>query len=579
MTNDVKYTVRLGTGADASALTRERIGNKAASLAKMSGLGLRVPPAFVITTEACMAFFESGGKVPASLMTEVRARVAELEAEQGRTFGRGSSPLLLSVRSGAPVSMPGMMDTVLNLGMGDEVEAALAKETGIPAFARDTHRRFLEMFARIVLRATIAELPTSASTAEWRAIVEKGAGQPYPYDPFERLELAIAAVFESFHSRRAKKYRDHNGIPHDMGTAVTVQAMVFGNLDEQSGTGVLFSRNPLDGTIEPYGEYLPRAQGEDVVSGTRDPLPLSALKRQLPHIHGELLASAALLERDARDMQDIEFTVQKGQLYFLQTRNAKRSPRAAVRLACAFAAEGIVQPTEALSRVSSEQVRALLRPRLAPGATDNAVVLARGEPAGPGVGQGGVVTDPDDAETRRAAGEQVVLARATTSPEDVHGMIASRAVITETGGATSHAAVVSRALGLPCVVGCGPHCEKLVGRTVTVDGDKGIIYEGLLAVVQPDEAADPDLRALLEWATLASPLEVVTDGDADFTLPDESVEEDRAVIAKRLAGKKRIRGSVLETPIGIQAAIDAGVHTVIVNRRLPALLSAIETRK
>ena len=579
MTNDATYTLRLDGSEDAAALTRERIGNKAASLARMSGLGLRVPPAFVITTDACRAFFESGGKVPASLMTEVRARVAELEAAQGRTFGRGESPLLLSVRSGAPVSMPGMMDTVLNLGMGDEVEAALAKETGTPAFARDTHRRFLEMFARIVLRATIAELPPHATTAEWREIVEKGAGRKYPHDPFERLELAIGAVFESFHSRRAKKYREHNGIPHDIGTAVTVQAMVFGNLDDQSGTGVLFSRNPLDGSVDPYGEYLPRAQGEDVVSGTHDPLPLSALKDRSPRLHSELLASAALLERDARDVQDIEFTVQKGQLYFLQTRNAKRSPRAAVRLACAFAAEGTVQPAEALTRVTSEQIRALLRPRLAAGATDHAVILARGEPAGPGVGQGGVVTDPDDAETRRAAGEQVVLARATTSPEDVHGMIASRAVITETGGATSHAAVVSRALGLPCVVGCGPHCEKLVGRTVTVDGDKGVIYEGLLAVVQPDEEADPDLRALLEWATAVSPLTVVTKGDADFTLPDEAVEEDRETIAKRLAGKTCVRGSVLETPVGIQAALDAGVKIVIVNRRLPALLSAIEARR
>ena len=571
-----RFTVGLDSGAG-----RARIGNKAASLARMTELGLRVPPAFVITTDVCRAYFENGQKLPAGIMDEIRTEVAKLEKDVGRTFGGGEHPLLLSVRSGAPVSMPGMMDTVLNLGTSDDVEAALAEETGSPTFARDTHRRFLEMFARIVLKATITELPRDATSADWRAIIEKGSGRPYPHDAHERLELAIGAVFASFHSRRAKKYREHHGIPHDIGTAVTIQAMVFGNLDHRSGTGVLFSRNPLDGDRAPYGEYLPRAQGEDVVSGTRQPLPLSSLEEQLPGIHVELLAAAARLEVDARDVQDIEFTVQKGELFFLQTRSAKRSPRAAVRLARAFVAEGIISEEEALSRVTSDQVRAVLRPRLAHDATEGATVLARGEPAGPGVGQGGVVTDPDEAERQREAGIDVVLARATTSPEDVHGMLAARAVITETGGSTSHAAVVSRALGLPCVVGCGSGCERLAGRTVTVDGDKGVVYEGLLPVVRPDEEADEDLRTLIAWAIPRAPLGVVRAGtDRDgFTPPEEAIDLDRAALAQLLAGKDRVRGAVFETTVGVMAAVDAGVRTIVVHRRLPALLASLEARK
>lgn len=561
--------------------SRDRVGNKAYSLAKMANLGLRVPPAFVITTDACRAYFAAGERIPAALMAEVRRRVGDLEHSVGRTFGAGAQPLLLSVRSGAAISMPGMMDTVLNLGMSDEVEQALARESGDPAFARDTHRRFMEMFARIVLKATLPELPPDADSATWRAMVERGSGRPFPSDPYERLELAIGAVFASFHSRRAKKYREHAGISHDIGTAVTIQAMVFGNLDARSGTGVLFSRNPLDGSPEPYGEYLPRAQGEDVVSGSRDPLPLGVLEEQLPEVHASLVAAAAKLEADARDVQDIEFTVQKGVLYFLQTRSAKRAPKAAVRLAVAFAREGRIDPAAALTRVSSEQVRSLLRPRLEAAVAERGTVLVRGEPAGPGVGRGAVVTDPDEAEQRKNAGEAVVLARATTSPEDIHGMLAAEAVITETGGSTSHAAVVSRALGRPCVVGCGPRCETLAGRTVTVDGDRGIIFEGLLPLVHPDESDDPDLRALTTWAEAASPLAVTTDLKREdaFVLPDESLEEARPALVARLRGNSCARGAVLETHEGIAAALEAGVATVVVRRRLPALLSAIEARR
>jgi len=575
-------TISLASGASAP---RERIGNKAYSVARMAALGLRVPPAFVITTDACKAYFEAGEKLPGGLMAEVRARVGELEQRLDRTFARGPRPLLLSVRSGAPISMPGMMDTVLNLGIDDGVEAALAAESGAPGFARDTHRRFLEMFARIVLRATLPDLPADQGPGRWREIVEKAAGRPCPSDPWESLELAIAAVFASFHSRRARKYREHNGIAHDMGTAVTVQAMVFGNLDERSGTGVLFSRNPLTGDPAPYGEYLPRAQGEDVVSGTRDPLPLETLRTQLPEVHAELLEAASKLEHQERDIQDIEFTVQKGVLYLLQTRIAKRSPRAAARHAVAFASAGLIEQSEALARVTSDQVRTLLRPRLAESAAEGATAIAKGEPAGPGVGQGIIVTDSDEAERRHAAGEAVVLARATTSPEDIHGMLAADAVVTETGGATSHAAVVSRALARPCVVGCGACVEALAGRTVTVDGDRGVIYEGRLPLHHPEEDDDADLRLLREWAEPLAPLRVLRAGEdpaaeaGAFTVPDEAIEDERPALVARLAGHERVRGAVIETHAGIAAAFEAGVKTVIVRRRLPAILSSIEAKR
>jgi pyruvate,orthophosphate dikinase len=463
------------------------IGGKAASLGRMRQLGLPVPPAFVLTTDACRAYFDGGGKLPAELDQLTAEGIAHLEEALARQFGAGPSPLLVSVRSGAPVSMPGMMDTVLNLGMNDEVEAALAAETGDPAFAADTHTRFRSLFGRVVLKT------------------DRPAPDAIPADPAEQLRMAIAAVFDSSRSRRARSYKKHCNLPDDMGTAVTVQGMVFGNLDDRSGTGVLFTRNPLSGAAEPYGEYLARGQGEDVVSGCCTPQPLSALAEQLPHLHTQLLQAGAALEHHGRDAQDIEFTVQRGELFLLQTRSAKRSPEAAVRMAVEMVDQGLITREQALERVSPEQIRLLLRPHLAPGAADGAEVLATGEPACPGVGAGVCVSDPDEAQERAERGEQVVLVRESTSPEDVHGMIAATAVITETGGSTSHAAVVSRQLGRPCVVGCGSGTvSRLAGQTATVDGDNGTVFAGRLPIATPDAATDPRLSRLRAWADEAT---------------------------------------------------------------------------
>jgi len=565
------WTIRL----DGSALpTKEAAGGKAWSIARMRGLGLPVPPAFVIGTKACLAFLESGD-FPAGLVEEIDAGLAWLEGESGRTFGTGDKRLLLSVRSGAAISMPGMMDTVLNLGVDDDGEAALAAETGLPAFARDTHRRFLELYASIVLKAPV-ELEADGEPAAWRASVE-AAGGPVPGDVRDQLLATVRAVFESWNTRRARRYREHNNIPHDLGTAVTIQAMVFGNLDERSGTGVLFSRNPLTGEALPYGEYLPRAQGEDVVSGKFTPLPLDAMKAAEPDAHAALLAASDLLEREHGDVQDIEFTVQSGRLYLLQSRAAKRAPAAAVRFAVDMVAEGRIGPATALSRVSAEQVRTLLLPRLKDGATDGAAVLATGEGACPGAAVGVLVADADEAERRAAAGEDVILVRKTTSPDDVHGMIAARAVVTEQGGSTSHAAVVSRALGRPCVVGVGDGAVAQSGTVVTVDGAAGLVYAGTLATEAPSERDDAHLRQLIDWARAASPVAVV-----DFTDGREGFDVDRALAAgdadglgAAIGGASIVRGHALANDDIARIARGAGATVIVTEPVLPVLLTMI----
>jgi pyruvate, orthophosphate dikinase len=489
-----RWTLRL----DGTTLPpRELIGGKAWSIARMLALGLPVPPAFVITTEACAAYQQSGW--PDGLDAEIDAGVAWIEAETGRTFAKGPSPLLLSVRSGAAISMPGMMDTVLNLGIGEATEAALADESKQPGFARDTHRRFIELYATIVMKSLQPDLDPVADPDHWYTKVEQGCGVPVPADPGDQLRAAVSAVFDSWNSRRAKKYRKHNGIDDTLGTAVTIQAMVFGNLDADSGTGVLFSRNPLTGERTPFGEYLPHAQGEDVVSGKFDPLPLETMRERVRPAYDALLAASETLEQDGRDMQDIEFTVQRGTLYLLQARSAKRAPEAAIRAAVEMVEEGMIGHAEALARITAEQAHELLRPRLAHDATTGREPVARGEGACPGIGSGVVVTSSDEAERRAATGEDVVLVRETTSPEDVHGMIAARAIITAQGGATSHAAVVSRALGRPCVVGCGGGVMALAGRVVTVDGT-GVVYEGELPLIAPEAADHPYLAQLMTWA-------------------------------------------------------------------------------
>lgn len=566
------WTLRL----DGSSLPdRVLIGGKAWSIARMLALGLNVPPAFVATTAACNAYL-AGGAVPAGLAEEIDAGVAWLERRTDRRFGAGPRRLLLSIRSGAAISMPGMMDTVLNLGIDAAGEAALAAETGQADFARDTNRRFHELYAAIVLKAPIDHLDPAAGIAGWRAAIA-AAGADMPDDPRDQLHAAVRAVFDSWNTRRAKRYRRHNDIPDDIGTAVTIQAMVFGNLDQDSGTGVLFSRNPLTGAPEPFGEYLPCAQGEDVVSGKFSPLPLDAMRARVAAAHDGLLAASALLEREHRDVQDIEFTVQKGQLFLLQARSAKRSPEAAARLAVDMVDEGLIDVDTALARVSAEQAAAILLPRLHPGTAGAATALLRGEGACPGIASGVAVADPDEAERRAAAGEDVILIRETTSPDDIHGMIAARGIVTAQGGATSHAAVVSRALGRPCVVGGGKPVMALAGRAVTVDGS-GMVYAGRLAVAVPEERADPVLARLIAWAGERSPVRVVSADDAatagvDVDRHAEAVRD--GGLADVLAGHAGASGRVLATPEGARAAYAAGVKTIVTRPVLPALLAIV----
>lgn len=559
---------------------RERIGGKAWSIARMRTLDLPVPPAFVVTTEACAAFLDKG-ELPEGLTDELARGIAWLEQRTGRSFGTGPSPMLVSVRSGAAISMPGMMDTILNLGINEDTMAALAEECGDPAFARDTYRRFHELYAGIVLKLPDPHLDPEADPAEWRARIEASAPEGVPQSVTGQLEAAVRAVFESWRSRRAKRYRKHHGIPDDLGTAVTVQAMVFGNVDDNSGTGVLFTRDPLTGEHKPYGEYLPRAQGEDVVSGRFTPKQIEELATSLPQVHEQLMTAGDRLETENGDIQDIEFTVEKGTLYLLQSRTAKRAPAAAARAAVEMAAEGRIDSDQALTRVTAAQVRSLLSPHLADGAAESAEVLATGQGASPGVGVGLVVTDSDEAERHHEAGEDVVLARATTSPDDVHGMLSSRAVITEQGGSTSHAAVVGRSLGLPCVVGCGDgKVTALAGRTVTVDGTEGAVYAGALDVVVPDERHDERLAKLLDWASAASPLPVYrpdeAPGDADIVDLDEiDGGEDPDKLPGLLAGHDGARGGAIASDEGIAAALDAGLRFIVAEPTLPPLLAAV----
>ena len=515
---------------------RMLVGGKAHGLSKIRATGLPTPPAFTVTVDACRQYFEAPDDLMARLWPQVREGLSWLEAESGHTFGHGPVPLLVSVRSGAPASMPGMMDTVLNLGINDDVEQILADTCGAP-FGRDTHEQFRDLFRQVVG-------PTDGRV---------------PADPYAQLRAAITAVFDSWNSERAVSYRRHHNLEGKVaGTSVTVQAMVFGNLDDRSGTGVLFSRNPLTGEANPFGEWLPRGQGEDVVSGKFDPLPLSALAGQHADIHRQLLEAASWLELEGTDVQDIEFTVEAGKLYLLQTRAANRSAKAAVAIAVALQREGLISISEALARVTPAQLDVLLTPVIEPSALAEATVVASGLPACPGVGAGRVVVDSDSAEDAADNGEDAVLARETTSPDDVGGIIAARAVITEQGGSTSHAAVVSRELHTPCVVGCGKgSLRELVGTEVTVDGGSGTVYSGLLPLTHPSESTDPDMATLLAWAQRLSPVKVLSVGEEVADVPRVDHQD----------------------PPTVYQAINAGAATVAATHPLPVLLMILERQR
>ncbi|ORA19965.1 pyruvate, phosphate dikinase [Mycobacterium arosiense] len=504
MTND---RGRLGVDADVvrldgtSGQPAHVLGNKAFGINAMRRRGLAVPPAFCLTTNVCGRWFDDPVTTLDALWSTVCQSVAWLEAETGRAFGAaetgrafGAGPraLLVSVRSGAAQSMPGMLDTVLNLGINDHVEDALAQEFS-PSFARDTHWRFQRMYRDIVLDD------------------DHGA---VPDDPQEQLRTAIEAVFRSWTSQRAVAYRAHHGLDDLAGTAVVVQAMVFGNKDGDSGTGVLFSRDPRTGADTPFGEWLAGGQGEDVVSGTAEVQPISALAARIPAVYAELIDAAVTLEKASGDVQDIEFTVEEGKLWLLQTRTAKRSAQAALRLALALRREGLIDDAEALRRVTADHVRTLLLPALQPETRLSAALLASGLAACPGVVSGRAYTDVDDAIDAAEQDEDVILVRTATSPDDVQGMLAARGIVTEIGGATSHAAVVSRELGRPAVVGCGIGVsERLAGKLITVDGTEGEIRKGVLELAAWSEHDSPDLAELTGIALRHSPLRAHSSGN------------------------------------------------------------------
>lgn len=558
-------------------LSKSEIGGKAWSIAHMASLGIRVPPAFVLPTSACWSYLEGGMSLSEDSKRALREGVAYLEKALHRTFGRGPSPLLLSVRSGAPVSMPGMMDTVLNLGIDTVVERELAKEFGDETFAREVHCRFVESYGRIVLQADVERTPNSTPKDLALQISQQIDGC-VPNDPWEQLFGGVAAVFESWQSPRARTYRRHWSIPDDLGTAVTIQAMVFGNRDESSGTGVIFSRNPMTGDETPFGEYLSRGQGEEVVSGERTPQSLSRLAEQIPEVCSELFATVSKLEKDARDIQDIEFTVESGTLYFLQSRVAKRSPRAAVKCAVEMAEAGWITRQEALSRVSADQVKILLRPYLTEDYLTGSTMVAQGQPSCPGVAQGIGVTGADEAVARVGSGEAVVLLAHNTSPQDLHGMIVSSGICTEVGGSTSHAAVVSRQLGRPCIVGCGSdELISLEGKFLTVDGTNGMVYVGIDWLPKAEVEDDPDLRTLLVWAKEAAPIKVATP-DASFDYLDLDIEgvTELDQIVDRIGDRSRIRSTLFETPEGVEVALEIEDIEIVTEQPLVVLLMAME---
>ncbi len=531
---------------------RDLLGGKGAGLAEMTRLGLPVPPGFTITTKACNAFSRKG-RFPPGLWKQVEAGVAAIEARTGKKLGDPARPLLVSVRSGARFSMPGMMDSVLNLGLNDVTVPALGGLMQDERFAWDAYRRLLAMFGRIVKEIdghmfeavlerykeqTAGNKDTDLTTdmlrsivAEFREIYRKEVGREFPESPKEQLREAIAAVLRSWNGKRAVDYRNFNKIPHHLGTAANVQAMVFGNMGHDSGTGVAFTRNPSTGAKELYGEYLANAQGEDVVAGIRTPMRIVELKDRAPELYEQLARAADLLERHYRDVQDIEFTLEGGKLWFLQTRSGKRSARAAVKIAVDMAKEGIITKQEAILRVEPLHVVHLLLPQFDEKAKSAARkegrFLARGLNASPGAASGYAVFDPDEAETMgRDEKKPTILVRVETSPDDVHGILHSKGVLTARGGATSHAAVVTRGLGIPCVTGCEAIVvdydvgefrvrDKVIrrGDFVSIDGTTGEVFEGRIPTLEPDFRKEADLQTLLEWADDERMLQVWANAD------------------------------------------------------------------
>jgi pyruvate,orthophosphate dikinase len=540
-----------GGGADGDAAMKNLLGGKGANLAEMSALGLPVPPGFTITTEACNHYYANGQSYPDALKAQVADGLAKVEVQTGKRFGDAAMPLLVSVRSGARASMPGMMDTVLNLGLNDQTVEGLAKLSGDRRFAFDSYRRFIQMYSNVVLNLDHhmfeeilddhkdrlqVTIDTDLTADDWEAVVadykkavQADLGHSFPQDPHDQLWGAVGAVFASWMNDRAKFYRRMHDIPESWGTAVNVQSMVFGNMGDTSATGVAFTRNPSTGEARLYGEFLINAQGEDVVAGIRTPQALTRAAREemgettpsmeeaMPVVFAEFKAVVERLETHYRDMQDIEFTVEQGKLYMLQTRNGKRTAKAALKVAVDMARSGLITEAEAVMRVEPASLDQLLHPTIDPEAARD--IIAAGLPASPGAATGKVVFDSGEAERLGQAGEAVILVRDETSPEDIHGMHAARGVVTARGGMTSHAAVVARGMGRPCVSGVGElqidakaGAFKARGRTfsagdvITIDGSKGQILAGAVKMVEPELTGD--FATLMAWADKARRLKV-----------------------------------------------------------------------
>ncbi|MHC1683470.1 MAG: pyruvate, phosphate dikinase [Clostridiaceae bacterium] len=531
---------------EGNASMKNLLGGKGANLAEMTILGIPVPQGFTVSTEACTKFYQDNKQVADSIKEEMKNAISKLEEESGKKFGSTEDPLLLSVRSGARASMPGMMDTVLNLGLNDEAVEGLAKKTGNPRFAYDSYRRFIQMFADVAMGVEKRlfenildevkeekgyKFDTELSADDLKELVKlykelykKEKGEEFPNTPFDQLVASVEAVFRSWENPRAIVYRRLNDIPSSWGTAVNVQLMVFGNMGENSGTGVAFTRNPSTGEKLIYGEYLINAQGEDVVAGIRTPLPISKLEQDLPHCYKEFMDIAHRLENHYKDMQDMEFTIEQGKLYFLQTRNGKRTAQAALKIAVDLVEEGLLSKEEAVLKVDPKQLDSLLHPTFDVEEMKKSRVIAKGLPASPGAGCGKVYFTAEDAKNAHGRGEKVILVRLETSPEDIEGMIAAEGILTVRGGMTSHAAVVARGMGTCCVAGCGELKINEESRTfevdgkvfnqgdyISIDGSTGNIYGSAIKTVTPEISGH--FGIFMEWADSIRKLKVRTNAD------------------------------------------------------------------
>jgi pyruvate, orthophosphate dikinase len=544
-----RYIYAWGGGhAEGDSTMRDLLGGKGAGLAEMTNAGLPVPPGFTITTEACNDYFTAGQKLPDGLWDDVLEAVKEVEGQTGKGFGDAADPLLVSVRSGAKFSMPGMMDTVLNLGLNEETLRGLVELTGNERFGWDAYRRFIQMFGRIVMDVKAERFDHALDAAKadrgveqdtdltaddlrvlvdvFKGIVEEDTGRPFPGDPYEQLDLAIKAVFASWFGKRAVDYRNNQKIAHDLGTAVNVVTMVFGNMGDDSGTGVAFTRDPNTGEKVLYGEYLTNAQGEDVVAGIRTAPKIGQMQTDMPAVYTEFQRIGEQLERHYRDVQDLEFTIERGKLYMLQTRSAKRTAAAAVKIATDFVNEGLISREEALTRIEPAHVDQLLRDQFDPSARAEATRIAKGLNASPGAAVGRAVFDADAAVEWVGRGERVVLVRIETSPDDFHGMAVAQGILTARGGATSHAAVVARQIGKPCVAGCHELTIDYAAKTATangvtfaegdqisLDGSTGEVFVGALPTISARFEDQPELQTVLGWADDVRRMEVWTNAD------------------------------------------------------------------